>query len=283
MVTVRHTIIFIELIISVIADVDVGNLVYLKTNKTCHDYVPNRPTEKENETLIALMEINSDCTFLYMVLAAQRMEFDAVIVHNDFQSGEDLGRMISTSDSKMEDVMIPSVLVGYRAGKVLRNYDVEHEAANKDNHWFITIGDDAKEPTQYETTSKILFRTALCITMLFVCPLIIGVCCCIKHSRNKTSVNRYLERARTRRRPSPFHLSDIQVLKSCTPQIHAAKFKKGHRYDTCPICLEEFVENEQLWILPCKHGFHISCIKSWLEVSKHTCPMCKGMVITLPD
>ncbi|VDI46458.1 E3 ubiquitin-protein ligase RNF13 [Mytilus galloprovincialis] len=121
--------------------------------------------------------------------------------------------------------------------------------------------------------------------MLCLCPLIIGVCCCIKHLqyRNKTSVNRYLERARTRRWSLPFQLSNIQALKSCTPQIHAAKFKKGHRYDTCPICLEEFVENEQLWILPCKHEFHISCIKSWLEESKYSCPMCKGMVITIPD
>ncbi|CAG2185466.1 RNF13 [Mytilus edulis] len=312
MVTVRHTIIFIELIISVIAEVDVikgelvvysfkdkkavfgpsipksgikGKLVYLKTNKTCHDYVPNRPTEKENETLIALMETNSDCTFLYMVLAAQRMKFDAVIVHNDFQTGEDLRRMIEPADSKMEDVMISSVLVGYRAGKLLKLYDIEYEAANKYNHWSINICADVQEPIQYKTTSKILFRTAFSITMLCLCPLIIGVCCCIKHLqyRNKTSVNRYPERARTRRWSLPFQLSNIQTLKSCTPQIHAAKFKKGHRYDTCPICLEEFVENEQLWILPCKHEFHISCIKSWLEESKYSCPMCKGMVITIPD
>ena len=31
-------------------------------------------------------------------------------------------------------------------------------------------------------------------------------------------------------------------------------FVVGHRYDTCPVCLEDFVEKDKLWILPCDHG-----------------------------
>lgn len=309
MVTVLHIIIFIKLIISVTADVNViegeitvnsfkdkkagfgpsisksgvkGKLVYLKPkfNKTCHDYEPNRPTDKENETIIALME-RRGCTFLSMVFDAQLLKFDAVIVHNNFSSGEQLTGMLGTTDSKMEDVMISSVLVGYSAGQFLSSYDVKNEADNKNNHRFIYISDDVR--IEYDTTSTNWIGYALSPTLFLLCPLMIGVCCCIIHYRNRTSVNRYLEKARRTRRHLPFHLYNIQVLKSCTPQIHAAKFKKGHRYDTCPICLEEFVEKEKLWILPCKHEFHISCIKSWLAERKHSCPMCKRMVISIPD
>ncbi|XP_071159520.1 uncharacterized protein [Mytilus edulis] len=159
MVTVRHTIIFIELIISVIAEVDVikGELVVYSFKDKKAVFGPSIPKSG------------------IKVLAAQRMKFDAVIVHNDFQTGEDLRRMVEPADSKMEDVMISSVLVGYRAGKLLSNYDIEYEAANKYNHWSINICADVQEPIQYKTTSKILIRTAFSITMLCLCPLIIGV------------------------------------------------------------------------------------------------------------
>lgn len=43
---------------------------------------------------------------------------------------------------------------------------------------------------------------------------------------------------------------------------------------TCPICLEEFQEGEDLRFLWCMHRFHQKCVDSWLE--KHTnCPICK--------
>ena len=42
----------------------------------------------------------------------------------------------------------------------------------------------------------------------------------------------------------------------------------------CVICLEEFMENENLTCLPCIHAFHSNCIKKWLKGSKE-CPICK--------
>jgi len=42
----------------------------------------------------------------------------------------------------------------------------------------------------------------------------------------------------------------------------------------CCICLETYVDNEQIKILPCEHGFHPNCIDEWLVVDSR-CPLCK--------
>lgn len=43
---------------------------------------------------------------------------------------------------------------------------------------------------------------------------------------------------------------------------------------TCVICLEEYVLQEKLNLLPCQHHFHPKCIRLWLETNK-LCPICK--------
>jgi len=48
--------------------------------------------------------------------------------------------------------------------------------------------------------------------------------------------------------------------------------------DSCAICLDDFQMNEQLRLLPCKHGFHIHCIDPWLSKSSELCPMCKQSI-----
>jgi len=43
--------------------------------------------------------------------------------------------------------------------------------------------------------------------------------------------------------------------------------------ETCNVCLEDFVEGENIKLLRCKHGFHDKCIKSWI-VKRGKCPVC---------
>ncbi|KAE9613399.1 hypothetical protein Lal_00015957 [Lupinus albus] len=44
----------------------------------------------------------------------------------------------------------------------------------------------------------------------------------------------------------------------------------------CAVCLCEFLENDNLRLLPtCNHAFHIHCIDTWL-LSNSTCPLCRG-------
>lgn len=47
----------------------------------------------------------------------------------------------------------------------------------------------------------------------------------------------------------------------------------------CPICLAEFVEGENVRILPeCCHSFHADCIDAWL-VSNPSCPSCRHSLL----
>ncbi|CAF1133202.1 unnamed protein product [Rotaria magnacalcarata] len=45
--------------------------------------------------------------------------------------------------------------------------------------------------------------------------------------------------------------------------------------DKCAICLSEYIVNEKLKRLRCKHYFHSECIDPWLKTSTR-CPICRG-------
>ncbi|KAJ0232027.1 RING-H2 finger protein ATL54 [Hirschfeldia incana] len=68
--------------------------------------------------------------------------------------------------------------------------------------------------------------------------------------------------------------------------ITICSYKRGdgliERTD-CPVCLNEFEEDESLRLLPkCNHAFHISCIDTWLR-SHTNCPLCRaGIAISTP-
>ncbi|XP_072963206.1 RING-H2 finger protein ATL8-like [Typha angustifolia] len=53
----------------------------------------------------------------------------------------------------------------------------------------------------------------------------------------------------------------------------------GAKLAECPICLAEFVEGEEIRILPqCGHGFHVVCIDTWLG-SHSSCPSCRRILV----
>lgn len=54
------------------------------------------------------------------------------------------------------------------------------------------------------------------------------------------------------------------------------KVAKGENNDLekCTICLNDFVEEEDVRRLPCMHLFHIECVDQWLPTNK-CCPICR--------
>jgi hypothetical protein len=47
--------------------------------------------------------------------------------------------------------------------------------------------------------------------------------------------------------------------------------------ETCPICIVDFEEGDDLRVLPCeaKHRFHQSCVDPWLLELSGSCPLCR--------
>tara|TARA_Y100000814_G_scaffold274926_1_gene233961 strand:- start:192 stop:581 length:390 start_codon:yes stop_codon:yes gene_type:complete len=46
----------------------------------------------------------------------------------------------------------------------------------------------------------------------------------------------------------------------------------------CPICIEDFKENDELYKLRCGHIFHTECIEEWININR-ICPNCRDTVI----
>jgi len=52
--------------------------------------------------------------------------------------------------------------------------------------------------------------------------------------------------------------------------------------EDCPICLEDYTEDNPKLLTKCEHHFHLCCILEWLERSE-TCPVCDKEVVIDED
>ncbi|KAJ7959541.1 RING-H2 finger protein [Quillaja saponaria] len=79
-------------------------------------------------------------------------------------------------------------------------------------------------------------------------------------------------------------LAATGLKKSALRQIPIAVYGSGTNIPAtdCPICLGEFIDGEKVRLLPkCNHGFHVSCIDTWL-LSHSSCPTCRQSLLELP-
>jgi hypothetical protein len=53
------------------------------------------------------------------------------------------------------------------------------------------------------------------------------------------------------------------------------------KFDTCPICFDDFKEDNIIRQIKCNHIFHQSCIDPWLLNESYKCPVCRES--TLPE
>ncbi|KAJ2002236.1 hypothetical protein GGI04_003423 [Coemansia thaxteri] len=59
--------------------------------------------------------------------------------------------------------------------------------------------------------------------------------------------------------------------------FYHSKYREGDPAE-CAICLDDFDDEDELRILPCKHQYHVKCIDRWLTTRKKFCPICKQNV-----
>ena len=48
----------------------------------------------------------------------------------------------------------------------------------------------------------------------------------------------------------------------------------GEMGSDCQVCFDKFKDEDNIYILPCKHLFHEGCILPWFT-SHDTCPVCR--------
>lgn len=73
-------------------------------------------------------------------------------------------------------------------------------------------------------------------------------------------------------------LAPQDVVNSLPTKIfYHSKYREGDPGE-CAICLDDFDDDDELRILPCRHQYHTRCIDRWLTTRKKFCPICKQNV-----
>ncbi|CAL0305387.1 unnamed protein product [Lupinus luteus] len=66
----------------------------------------------------------------------------------------------------------------------------------------------------------------------------------------------------------------VPASKAAIESLKKVNLEKGMNPESCSICLEEFIEEEEVLAMPCKHMYHQECIINWLQRCD-TCPLCR--------
>ncbi|XP_066965394.1 E3 ubiquitin-protein ligase RNF13-like isoform X2 [Macrobrachium rosenbergii] len=220
-----------------------GYAAYVEPHNAC--IVPDPPPFIANYTGLWIGIVKRyNCTFVEKVLNAQHAGYDAVIVHN---VGSNMLQPMNAKD-RGDEVVIPSVFIGeVDAMMIIENFLYTKK-------FILDITGDIPFNLQ-----NYLVPFAITIGICFIVMLTFMIVKCVRDYR------------RSRR-----HRLSSRALK----KLPVHKFKKGDPYECCAVCLEDYVDNDKLRILPCSHAYHCKCIDPWLTKNRRVCPVCKRKVIT---
>lgn len=223
-----------------------GMVVYADPPTACHKIqAPPNNTDYNGNWIVLIRRYN--CSFEIKVRMAQEAGYDAAIIHN--VNSNELEPM---SAKDPIGIMIPSVFVSDITGVVIK------ENYLYDQLYFVLINDDLP----FNINTHLLLPFAIVVGICFLIIVIFMIVRCIKDRR----------RQRRHRLPS-----------SSLKKIPTHKYTKGDPYETCAICLDDYVEGEKLRVLPCAHAYHSKCIDPWLTKNRRVCPVCKRKVFAADE
>lgn len=223
-----------------------GMAVYANPPVACQKIQPPPNITDYNGNWIVLIR-RYNCSFEIKVRMAQEAGYDAVIVHN-----VDSNELEPMSAKDPVGILIPAVFVGDVTGLIIK------ENYLYDQLYFLLINDDLP----FNINTHLLLPFAIVVGICFLIIVIFMIVRCIKDRR----------RQRRHRLPS-----------SSLKKIPTHKYTKGDPYETCAICLDDYVEGEKLRVLPCAHAYHSKCIDPWLTKNRRVCPVCKRKVFAADE
>ncbi|KAJ8415362.1 hypothetical protein AAFF_G00423420 [Aldrovandia affinis] len=128
-----------------------------------------------------------------------------------------------------------------------------------------------RQPTEYFDMGIFL---AFFVVVSLVC-LVLLIKIKLKQRRSQSSMNRMaiqaLEKMETRKFKAK---SKGQRESSCGTSDSLSSSSTSD----CAICLEKYMDGEELRVIPCAHRFHKKCVDPWL-LQHHTCPHCRHNII----
>lgn len=77
----------------------------------------------------------------------------------------------------------------------------------------------------------------------------------------------------------------VNSLRKTSPKMYTIQnsdqSRLGHERASCSICTEDFLDRENVRILPCAHIYHQRCVDSWLLHFSGTCPLYRNTLQNL--
>ncbi|XP_061625037.1 E3 ubiquitin-protein ligase znrf3 isoform X2 [Phyllopteryx taeniolatus] len=127
-------------------------------------------------------------------------------------------------------------------------------------------------PTEYFDMGIFL---AFFVVVSLVC-LILLIKIKLKQRRSQSSMNRMASQALDKMETRKFKAKGGKVARESS--CGASDSLSSSSTSDCAICLEKYIDGEELRVIPCAHRFHKKCVDPWL-LQHHTCPHCRHNII----
>ncbi|GJJ71214.1 hypothetical protein EMPS_03564 [Entomortierella parvispora] len=225
------------LLLNVIA---VESLDPTEETTACHGPIP-APKDKYNPW-VALVERGGECTFAQKVRNMQQSGAQAVIVGDNQKNG--LVTMYAREDTS--DITVPSVFITQNHYRELQYFSMDLGQG-----FAVLLMPDEEDWPILDAVMFVILSPAFAVLFMF-----------------------FLWKMRERRQ----RLADLappEVVSNLPVKVFFKSKVEDNDAIECVICLEEYVDEDELRILPCKHEYHVACIDKWLITRKKFCPTCK--------